>query len=145
MTLMRILESVHGHFGILFVIALVHPAILLRRGQPMSRGVKWSVSLTTLLALIAFGMGVGIYESYRATVKRELLFHRPEAAIVFEAKEHLAFVVLALALGAGIAAWIAPADGVQIRRTASRVYAAAAILCFIVAAIGTSVAAVRGF
>ena len=51
MTLLRLLESVHGHLGVLTAVALVHPAILLRRGLPLSRGARWSVWLTTLLAV----------------------------------------------------------------------------------------------
>lgn len=145
MSVDRLLESLHGHIGILFTVALLHPAIILRRGLPMSRGARWSIGLTTLLAAAAFGMGVLIYEPYRATVKRTLLFSQPHAAILFETKEHLAYVVLLFALGAGIAAWLAPRDGVEVRRACARIYAAATLLCLVVAALGTWVASVQGF
>ena len=44
--LLRLLESLHGHFGILAAVALMHPAILLRRGRALSRGMRWSIGLT---------------------------------------------------------------------------------------------------
>lgn len=145
MTWLRLLESLHGHLGVLTAAALLHPAILLRRGRPLSRGGRWSVALTTLLSLLAFVTGVFIYGDYRELVKRELFMQRPEVALLFETKEHLAWVVLSFALGAGVAALIAPRAALETRRAAGWLYVAAAILCIATASLGTWVAAVRGF
>ena len=141
----RVLESVHGHFGVLAAIALLHPAILLRRGLPLSRGARWSIGLTTLVTALAFGLGVGIYEHYRETAKRAIFVESRTIGLLFETKEHLGFAVIALALGAGVAALIAPPSAVGVRRACAVTYAAAAILCAVVVALGTLVASTQGF
>lgn len=145
MNLWRLVESIHGHLGILVTIAFMHPAILLRKGFPLSRGARWSVGLTTTLCACAFGLGVTIYEPYRAIVKRPLFFDHRTTGFLFETKEHLAYVVLMLGIGAGIAAWTATPAATQTRKTASAVYATATLLCLVVAVIGTVVASTRGF
>jgi hypothetical protein len=141
----RVLEAVHGHFGILAIAALLHPAILLRRGSPLSRGARWSIALTTLATAIAFGMGVGIYEHYRATAKRVIFLEDRTIGLLFETKEHLGFAVIALALGACLAALVAPRSAVGVRRACALTYVAASILCGVVVALGTLVASVQGF
>ena len=142
---LRLLESVHGHFGILAAVALVHPAWLLRRGRPLSRGARWSVGLTALVTCGAFGLGLLLYEPYRAQVKRRLFAYSRDAGWLFETKEHLAFAVIALTLGATAAALLTPRDDARTRRLAAAAYAAAALLCFVVAGLGTYVASLRSF
>ena len=141
----RVIESVHGHFGVLAAIALLHPAILLRRGLPLSRGARWSVGLTTVCTAVAFCLGVGIYEHYRETVKRGVFLESATIGFLFETKEHLGFAVIALALGAGVAALVAPASAAGVRRACALIYAAAAFLCAVVVALGTFVASTKGF
>jgi hypothetical protein len=141
----RLWESVHGHLGVLAAIALLHPAILLRDGRPLTRGLRSSVGLSTALTGLAFAFGVASYDSYRELVKRDLFLLDPAAGLLFETKEHLAYVTLALAIGAGAAALLAPASATGTRRMAARVYAAAALGCLTVVALGTWVASVRGF
>ncbi len=145
MTALRILESIHGHFGILAAAALLHPAILLRRGRALSRGLSWAVLLTTLVTVVAFATGVFIYGDYRAHVKRPLFLEDPAAGLLFETKEHVAWAVVALALGGGTAALFAPRGARRVRQGAAVVYAVAALLCVLTVAIGTYVAAVGGF
>ncbi|MBK8173431.1 MAG: hypothetical protein IPK60_24280 [Sandaracinaceae bacterium] len=145
MSFMRLLESMHGHFGVLLTVALLHPAILLRKGQPLSRGTKWSVALTSALSCVAFSLGCTIYEPYRAQIKRPLFFDHPSAGLLFETKEHLAFVVLALSLAAGVGAWTAPRHAKEARQAAAMMYATATLLCVLVGGIGTYVASTRGF
>jgi hypothetical protein len=144
-TLLRLLESIHGHFGILAAVALIHPAILLRKGRPLSRGMKWSVGLTTLLVIIAFGLGLFIYGDYREIVKRPLLLEHFDVGMLFETKEHLAWGVLCLALGAGSAAFLAPREATRLRQIAAVFYALAASLCLATAGLGTYIAAVQSF
>ena len=145
MTILRILESVHGHLGILASVALLHPAILLFRGRPLTRAMRWAIGLSSSLVIAAFGLGIGIYSDYRTHVKRDLLLRHQDVAMLFETKEHVAFAVVALATGGLVAALVAPRDAPALRRAAAIVYAAAAALCFLTAGIGTYVAAVRGF
>lgn len=143
--MLRLLESIHGHLGVLAVIALVHPAILLRRGAPLSRGVRLSVWLTTAACCAAFALGVGIYGDYRTHVKAELFRASVRAGFLFETKEHLAFATVALAVAAGVSALLAPRDAVSIRRLSAVLYAAAAVLGLVVASLGTYIQSIRGF
>jgi hypothetical protein len=143
--MLRLLESIHGSLGVLAVVALVHPAILLRRGKPLTRGVRLSVWLTTAACALAFALGVGIYGDYRALVKVELFRASARAGFLFETKEHLAFATIALALTAGAAALVAPRDAVAVRRLSAVLYATAAVLGLVVASLGTYVQSIRGF
>lgn len=143
--MLRILESVHGHLGVLAVVALVHPAILLRRGRPLSRGARLSVWLTTCACVAAFGLGVGIYGDYRALVKADLFRASARAGFLFETKEHLAFATLAFALCAGASALLAPPEAHDVRRLSAVLYAVATILCLVVASLGTFIRSIHGF
>lgn len=145
MSTLRLLAGLHGHLGVLLAAALIHPAILLRHGRPLSRGMRWAIGLTTLLTMLAFGLGLALYEDYRATVKRTLFATSAPTGLLFETKEHLAYAVLTLALGAGVCALVAPRGGRALRRAAAAAYAAAALLCLIVVGLGTVVAATQGF
>jgi hypothetical protein len=144
-TALRLLESIHGHLGVLAAIALLHPAILLRKGRPLSRGMKWSVGLTTLLVVAAFSLGLFIYGDYREIVKRPLLLAHYDVGMLFETKEHLAWGVLTLALGAGAAAFAAPREAIRLRQIAAVFYALSAALCLVTAGLGTYIAAVQSF
>ena len=107
--------------------------------------MKLSVWLTTLVTGGAFAMGIAIYEDYRTHVKRGLFALDPEVGMLFETKEHLAFATLALALAAGLAALLAPRKRADLRKAAAALYAASAITCLVVVALGTYVASVRSF
>lgn len=142
---LRVLESVHGHVAVLACAALFHPAILLRHGRPLSRGTRLSVILTGLMTVLAFGLGLALYEDYRALVRRELFERAPDVAYLFETKEHLAWGVLCLTLGATVAALVAPRSAKRVRQSAAAAYGVAAILAVIVAGLGTYVASVASF
>lgn len=145
MTVLRLLESVHGHLGVLAVAALLHPAIFLRRGKPMSAGVRLSVVLSTVGALLAFASGLVVYPAYREHVRATLFARSTTAGLLFETKEHVAFFVLCIAVGAGTCAIVAPRDAPELRRSAAWAYAAAAGLCLLVVAMGSGIASVAGF
>lgn len=142
---LRLLESVHGHVAILAVALLLHPVILLWRGQPLSRGARWAVGLAGAVLASAFGLGVSIYGPYRELVKRRLFDASESAGWLFETKEHLAYVALALGLGATLLAFVAPRDAPHLRRAAARVYLAAFVAAAITGALGTWTAANAGF
>jgi len=141
----RVLQAVHGHAGVLAAIALLHPAILLRDGRPLSRGGTWSVGLTALITALAYGLGIGIYGSYRTHVKRELFRASFEAGLLFETKEHLAFAIICMTLGAAFATFVAPRGASELRRASARIFGAAAVLCFVTSALGIGLAAIRDF
>lgn len=145
MTLIRVLEAMHGHMGVLAAASLVHPAILMRRGQQLSRGARWAISLSTAFAVSAFSMGIFIYEDYRSTVKRELFRMSRTAGYLFETKEHLAFAVVTLATGALVCAWMAPPESRRLRQASAAAYLSSALLAALVCVLGTYVAAVHTF
>jgi len=145
MTFLRIIEAVHGHLGILATVALLHPALRLRKGRPMSRGTRWSVLLTTAATVLTFGIGLAIYPDYRALVKPGLFELSPATGLMFETKEHLAFAVVCLAVGAGVCAFAAPKGAPSLRRAAAWAYAGAGLLCLLVVILGTYVASRGSF
>lgn len=145
MTVLRLLESVHGHFGVLAVAILVHPALLLRKGHALSRRARFAVGACALFALAAFATGLVIYEDYRSGVRAGLFQASAAAGLLFETKEHLAFAVVAMALSGAVAALVAPREARALRQAAGALFAASALLCAITVALGTYVAAVHGF
>jgi hypothetical protein len=140
-----VLESLHGHLGVLAVAALVHPAILLWRGKPLGARTKLAVGLAAGLTLFALASGLVVYGDYRARVRPELFRASHVAGLLFETKEHLAFAACALALGAAAGALVAPRGSAPLRRAAAALFAVAAALALTTAGLGTYVAAVRGF
>lgn len=67
------------------------------------------------------------------------------AELLFETKEHLAVVAFALSVGAALSALSAPREAPALRRAAAAFFAVAAALVLATAAMGTYVAAERGF
>ncbi|MCA9593024.1 MAG: hypothetical protein KC776_06920 [Myxococcales bacterium] len=141
----RLFESIHGHLGVLTVAALVHPALLLRQGKPLTRRNRWAVGLSTAFTLAVYGTGIAMYGAYRALVKRHLFTDSVRAGLMFETKEHVAVVVVGLALGAAIAAFVAPKQATAVRRVAALFFAFAALAALCVVVLGTQVASVRSF
>lgn len=145
MTGLRLLESIHGHLGILATAALIHPAILLRRGNAPTRRNRWALSLSAAFSVAAWSAGILIYGDYRRDVKRGLFQASARAGLFFETKEHLAMAVVCLATGALVAALVAPRHARPLRQTAALVFALAAALSALVAGLGTYVSSVHGF
>jgi hypothetical protein len=143
--ILRLLETIHGHLGILAAAALLHPAILLRTGSVPTRRGKLSVLLTSAMVVLAFASGLFIYPHYRQRVRAGLFHASVRAGFAFETKEHLAYAVIAATLGASIAVLVAPKQGRALRRAAATLYALAALLCIAVVALGSYVASVHGF
>lgn len=142
---LRVLQATHGYVAALAIVGLIHPAILLRKGLPVSRAGMWALALSTFVTVVAFSSGIGIYGSYRTLVKPELLASHLEVAMIFETKEHLAFCVVCFALGAFVAAVAAPRKAAATRKTAAVIFAAAAVLGLVTLGLGTYVAAVKDF
>ena len=93
----------------------------------------------------AFASGIVIYAKYVDRVRVQLFLIDPRAGFLFETKEHLAFAVSAITLGAGVTAWFAPRDDRQLRRAAALAFGVAAFLCVVTSGLGTYIAGVHGF
>ena len=145
MNSMRIVAALHGYLGVLGCAALLHPAILLRSGKLPSRRGRWAIALSTLVCTLTFASGVFMYDRYRADIKRPLLSENLSVGLLFETKEHLAMLVVCLALGACLAALASPRQAVATRRVAALFYTLATLVALVVASLGTWVSAVRGF
>ena len=142
---MTLLEAIHGHVGVLAMVALFHPALMLWSGKPLSRNGKIALGASLCLVALAFGLGLVIYPAYREEVKPDLFRTSVRAGLLFETKEHLAWIALVGSMGAGITGLLAPPRAVQARRLASRIFLGAAIACTLAACLGTWIASVRSF
>lgn len=132
---LRLLEHIHGHLGWLAAIALIHPAIILRR--PERRAVL-AVVLATLLPTLAGALGVLLYPSYSKLVRRGVYVASMRHGLLFERKEHLAFAAIALA-------WAGCFLHLRRSRAAHPAFVAAAGLAIVAATLGTVVASFRSF
>lgn len=142
----RVQEHVHGHLGWLAALALVHPAILLRRTK---RKAHLSVVLSTGIATLTGALGVAMYGDYRDRLRQHIFQQARSMGYMFERKEHLAFGAILLAW-AGTAAYFGamrlegqPRE--HLRRAAHWAFVAAATLAVATAVLGTMVAAFKTF
>jgi hypothetical protein len=143
---LRVQEHVHGHVGWLAALALIHPAILLRRTK---RKAHLSVALATAVATLAGVMGVLMYGDYRDRLRQHLFQSSLSMGYLFERKEHLAFGAVFLAWAGCLAYFGATRLEGQprehLRRAAHWAYVGAAALCVATALLGTMVAAFKTF
>jgi hypothetical protein len=144
-SLIRLLETIHGHLGVLAAAALLHPAILLRKGQALSGRLRLAVVLSTSAVVLAFSTGLWVYPAYRTVVRAPLFRADVRAGLLFETKEHLAFAVVATSLGACVCALSAPRDGRGLRQAASVAYAVGAALCIVTVCLGSYIASIHSF
>src|SRR5262249_43818120 len=138
---LRVQEHVHGHLAWLAVIALAHPAILLRRA---GRRAHLAVGLAGSIVTVAAAIGVGMYDDYRGKLRQPIFASSARLGYLFERKEHLAFGVVAFAWIGAItyaAAVVAEAELCEsLRRVAQRAFILSAALALVAAALGTAVA-----
>lgn len=141
---LRLLERVHGHLGWLAAIALVHPAWLLRDPR---RRARLSVALAAATVTLSGLFGAWIYPQYSRGLRRSIYVASQAHGLLFERKEHLAVVVIALAW-AGCALHLSRGkDETSAHRARAAHYAfvASAILAVAVATMGTLAASFRSF
>jgi len=143
---LRLQEHVHGHVGWLAAIALVHPAVVLRRTK---RKAHWAVGLAVAVATLAGVLGVAMYDDYRDRLRQAMFQRAPAMGYLFERKEHLAFGAILLAW-AGALAYLGAfrLDGEardRLRRAAHWAFVGAALLAVVTAALGTLVGAYKTF
>jgi hypothetical protein len=139
--MLRLLERVHGHLGWLAALALIHPAILLRNPK---RRARLSVVLATSLAIVTGALGAFIYPSYSRQLRRSIYVASRAHGLLFERKEHLAFLAIGLAI-AGAALHLARGDSPARARAAWIAFVASAALATIVATMGTVIASFKSF
>jgi hypothetical protein len=143
---LRVQEHVHGHVGWLAALALIHPAVLLRRTK---RKAHLSVVLATSVATLTGALGVAMYGDYRDKLRQHLFEQSPTMGYLFERKEHLAFAAIFLAWAGTLAYFGATRLEGQpreyLRRAAHWSFVAAAALCVVTAVLGTMVAAFKTF
>jgi hypothetical protein len=140
---LRLVEHVHGHVGWLAALALVHPALLLRR-----RRRAWlAATLATLLVTLTGVLGALLYHDYRATLKPAIFATAPALGWAFERKEHLATAAIVLAWAGLVAHGYGRSERepLQSLRLAQLAYAAAALMALVSATLGVAVAAWRSF
>ena len=143
---LRAAEHVHGHMGWLAAIALLHPAILLRRRE---RRAHLSVGLAALTVTLAGALGVSIYGGYRERLRQSIFKQAAWVGYAFERKEHLAFGVVMLSW-AGALAYLAAAftqgeTRASLRRAAHWSFVIAAVVAVVTATLGTIVATYKTF
>jgi hypothetical protein len=132
---LRIVEHIHGHAGWLSAVALLHPAIVLRR----NKGGRWAVGLSTALVTLVAGLGLWLYTPYRQLLRRSIFQAAPTVGFLFERKEHLAF-------GAVAFAWVGALAYIGERRVLShRAYVVAAVIAVLAALLGTTVSTFKTF
>jgi hypothetical protein len=143
---LRVWERVHGHLGWLAALALLHPAILLRRYK---RKAHLAVGLAVGIVTAVFGIGAAIYPAYREKLRQHIFIEGRPVGYLFERKEHLAFGAVMLAW-AGAFSYVAatrmegPARE-SLRRAAHWAFVAAAVLTIITASFGVAIAAFKTF
>jgi hypothetical protein len=145
--LARVGEHLHGHLGWLAAIALVHPAVLLRRRD---RRAHLSVGLAVAIATLAGALGASLYPAYRDRLRQRIFSDAPAIGYLFERKEHLAFGVVLLAW-AGAVTYAAACRCADVghrdalRKASHWAFVASAILAVVTALLGTIVASYRTF
>lgn len=145
--LLRVVEHVHGHLGWLAALALVHPAVLLRRRE---RRARLACLLATSAVTLTGALGAWLYGDYRARLKQGIFLHAPRIGWSFERKEHLAVGAIVLAwagLAAHLAATRTPERAVRhpLARAAHLAYVAAALLAIAASGLGLLVATYATF
>jgi MFS family permease len=143
---LRIQEHVHGHIGWLAAIALIHPAIVLRRTK---RRAHLAVGLAVSLVTLAACLGAAIYGDYRDKLRQSIFQQARVIGYLFERKEHLAFGAVVLAYAGAVAYVVAtrlegePRE--RLRKAAHWSFVAAAAMAVVTAVLGTVIAAYKTF
>jgi hypothetical protein len=143
---LRIKEHLHGHLAWLSAVALVHPAILLRR---TTRRAHLAVGISVALVTAVAAIGLAMYDGYREKLRRPIFASSMAMGYLFERKEHLAFGAVAFAWIGAIAyaaAIVAEASlRESLRRVAYRGFVISAVFAVITAVLGTIVASYHTF
>jgi hypothetical protein len=141
---LRTIESIHGWLGWTSIGALTIPAVLLRRAKRTR--VEIVVACTALATIVAL-LGGFLYAYYTPMLKRAVYVASFRTGVLMERKEHLAVVALALAW-CGCLLHVTKEDD-DARRSRARIahvcFVVAAMLAFVIAIMGATVASTRTF
>ena len=102
-TLYSWVVAAHGHLAALGLALLLHPVITLWRRRGLATWTLRTAELAAVLLALPYAIGWLVYPTYREHVKPGLLAEHHAWALVFETKEHLAFLCLALAVSGAMA------------------------------------------
>ncbi len=140
----RLIERIHGHVGFLAIVALAHPALLLRKP---GRRAKIAVLASTLVATLAVVLGATIYPTYSKELRKEIYLASMRHGYLFERKEHLAFAALALAwTGCVLHLGASDEPGARSREKAAHyAFVGASLIALLVGLLGMRVASFRSF
>ncbi len=141
---LRLFEHVHGHLALLATLALIHPAVLLRRPR---RRAKLATASATVLTTLTAALGLALYPAYRSLLKPEIFSSSPVIGNAFERKEHLAVALVVLAWVGLVSHWAATeeASARPWARVAYVAYFGAATIAVLTAGLGVAVAVQRSF
>jgi hypothetical protein len=143
---LRTLESIHGWLGWASIGALGVPAALMLRPE-RARALRRIVVACTAFATLAATLGGFLYAYYTPMLKRAVYVASFRTGLLMERKEHLAVAALALAW-CGCLLHVA-GDVDDARRTRTRIahacFVVSAVLAFVIAVIGATVASTRTF
>ncbi|TVQ91451.1 MAG: hypothetical protein EA397_10395 [Deltaproteobacteria bacterium] len=95
-------SRLHGLLAVLSLVLLIHPIVTLRLRRGISVWTARTADLGAAGVLATFLIGWWLYPGYRQGIKPRLLFDDPSATALFESKEHLALLVMALAVGGAL-------------------------------------------
>jgi len=102
----RALLLAHAVLGFAAVFAGTHQAahaVVSAMGRPQRRALRRFALLAPAAVMAQAVCGLAIYPAYRMRVRANLDLHAPVVAQLFELKEHLAALALALVIAASVA------------------------------------------
>lgn len=141
-----VLQKIHGHLALLAVAACLHPPIALRTARRPSWATRVSAWAASALVVATNVVGWIVYPDYRETVKLDIYRASHFWGELFEIKEHLAFFSLCLAIAAAIAVFAAgDARGVALRQPIRVLYLLTALLVAATGVMGILISSVAGF
>lgn len=97
-----LLVRLHGHLAVLGLALLLHPVITLSRRKALTKWTRWTAYLAAGLVALPFALGWLAYPTYREQVKPGLFQREHPALLLFESKEHLAALAVALAVSGAL-------------------------------------------
>ena len=142
----RTLLLAHGVLGFTAVFAGTHHAahaVLSALGRPQVRALRRFGWIAPASVLLQAALGLALYPVYRVRVRaQDLDLHAPAVAQLFDFKEHLAALSLALILGAALAGRAVAPDAPRPQRNAvAALSCTGALFLWIAALIGLYVTA----
>ena len=100
--LFALLSRVHGLLATLGLAVLLHPIITLTTRRALTRWTVRTSDIAASILVVVGALGAWLYPLYRVHPKVGLLSEAPFYADLFESKEHLAVIAIALSVGGAV-------------------------------------------